>query len=379
MVALNMRLVFILLLMPVYSAFSSPTHWDNLLESYVEHLDRELKRKSIPGAALTIVNIEHGDLILGLGQTQVRNGSPITPSTRFRLASVSKTFAGSLASKLVNQGAFSLEDTIEQHLPEHHFTQFTTPLTVFHLLTHSSGLVPNAYDNLIESKTPYPQIIDRLTEINPICLPGKCYGYQNALFSLIGDITKKSTGLKYEELVMKSFFQPLEMEFASIGYAGMVHDNNYAHPHVKGKKKWRTAKIKKNYYKVLPAAGINASASDMKQWLKAQLGLYPDILDPKTLKTQNSAYTQTKKELKRRIWRKKLTKAHYGLGWRIYDYAGETLYYHSGWVQGYRADIVIIPRLKIGFNLMINAETGLINELTTNFLDRVLANNKRTI
>ena len=60
------------------------------------------------------------------------------------------------------------------------------------------------------------------------------------------------------------------------------------------------------------------------------------------------------------------------MGWRIYDYAGEKLYYHSGWVQGYRADIVVLPRLNIGFSLMLNAETGLINELTTEFIDRVL-------
>ena len=52
------------------------------------------------------------------------------------------------------------------------------------------------------------------------------------------------------------------------------------------------------------------------------------------------------------------------------------MYYHSGWVQGYRADIVVLPRLSIGFSLMLNAETGLINELTTDFIDRVLVEYK---
>jgi len=152
----------------------------------------------------------------------------------------------------------------------------------------------------------------------------------------------------------------------------MLVDENYAHPHVRGRKRWYTAKLKKNYYKVEPAAGVNASASDMVQWLKAQLGDYPNVLNDEVLSQQVFNYTKTKKELKRRVWRKNLKEAHYGLGWRIYDYAGETLYYHSGWVQGYRADIVVLPRLNIGFSLMLNAETGLINELTTDFIDRVL-------
>uniref|UniRef100_UPI00356169B6 serine hydrolase n=1 Tax=Pseudoalteromonas sp. TaxID=53249 RepID=UPI00356169B6 len=75
---------------------------------------------------------------------------------------------------------------------------------------------------------------------------------------------------------------------------------------------------------------------------------------------------------KRRVWRSKLKKAQYGLGWRIYNYKGETIYYHSGWVQGYRADLLVIPRLELGFSLMINAEAGILNELTTDFLDMTL-------
>ncbi|SFB91569.1 serine hydrolase domain-containing protein [Pseudoalteromonas denitrificans] len=368
-----MQYIFALLIVTAsFFAQSTTENWNKLTGSYVKHLKQALNKKSIPGAALSIVNTNYDSIALGVGQTKIKNGESITVNTRFRLASISKTFAGSLTSKLAEQGAFSLNDSVEKYLPNIKFSNFDESLKIYHLLSHSSGLVPNAYDNLIESRMNYPDIVNKLTSVMPLCIPGRCYGYQNVMFSLIGEITKKSTGVSYSDWLNKAIFKPLNMKNASIGFEAMVADKHYAHPHVKGRKRWHTAKLKKNYYKVEPAAGVNASASDMVQWLKAQLGSYPQILNDKTLKQQIFGYTKTKKELKRRIWREKLKQAHYGLGWRIYDYGGEQLYYHSGWVQGYRADIVVIPRLNIGFSLMLNAETGLINELTTDFIDRVL-------
>jgi len=369
----EMQYIFALLIVSI-SFFSqgNTKKWDGLTESYIKHLKKSLNKKAIPGAALSIVKPNTPSIALGFGVTKLKNGQPITENTRFRLASISKTFAGSLASKLAAQGAFSLNDPVDKYLQGVHFTNFDESLKIYHLLSHSSGLVPNAYDNLIESRMKYPDIVTKLTDVEPLCTPGRCYGYQNVMFSLIGNIAEQSTGLSYNDWLKKFLFKPLNMTNASVGYNEMLVDENYAHPHVRGRKRWYTAKLKKNYYKVEPAAGVNASASDMVQWLKAQLGDYPNVLNDEVLSQQVFNYTKTKKELKRRVWRKNLKEAHYGLGWRIYDYAGETLYYHSGWVQGYRADIVVLPRLNIGFSLMLNAETGLINELTTDFIDRVL-------
>lgn len=218
----------------------------------------------------------------------------------------------------------------------------------------------------------YPDIVQKLVTVKPICEPGKCYGYQNVMFSLIDDVILKSTNKDYSQWLNEVIFQPLDMVDASLGYEAMVVDSNYALPHVRGKKRWYTAKLKKNYYKVGPAAGVNASASDMAIWLKAQLGQYPEVLSLDALSKQTRPYTRTKKEMYRRVWKKQLNEAYYGLGWRVYNYDNETLYYHSGWVQGYRSDLVVFPHLNIGFSLVLNAETGLINELTTEFINRLL-------
>ncbi|MBD1582275.1 serine hydrolase domain-containing protein [Pseudoalteromonas sp. S16_S37] len=363
--------VFWLFTTKVHALEDAKQQWHQFLNSYSKQVERKLKEKSIPGAALSIVHADFGDLATGIGKTQVHKGLSVNKNTRFRLASVSKTFAGSLTAKLASQDYFHVDDYVSKYLPYVANTDYQS-LKIYHLLSHSSGLVPNAYDNLIESRMPYDEIIERLIQVDRICTPGQCYGYQNAMFSLISDVILNATGMPYERWLVEFIFKPLSMRDGGVGIDNMQRDDNYALPHVLGRKRWHTAKLKPHYYKVAPAAGINASAADMVQWLKAQLGVYPDVLSLDALTIQSRPYTHTKRELRRRIWREHLNEAFYGLGWRIYDYDGEHLMYHSGWVQGYRTDVVVIPALNVGFSLLLNAESGVINELTTDFISQVI-------
>lgn len=365
-------IAFSLCLLPLKAIAKADPNWDGFVKKYGRYAEKKLISKGIPGAALSIVSIDNADYIHTMGRTKARSGLKVNSHTRFRLASVSKTFAGSLTAKLASEGQVDLFKPVSDYIPAFKGTVYKDNLKVFHLLSHSSGLVPNAYDNLIESRMDYADIVEKLLTVKPICEPGQCYGYQNVMFSLIDDVIFSSTNKKYAQWLQEGIFTPLKMHDTSLGYEAMVHDKNYALPHVRGKKRWYTAKLKKNYYKVGPAAGVNASATDMAKWLKAQLGQNLDVLSLDALATQTRPYTHTKKERYRRVWKKHLAQAYYGLGWRVYNYDNETLYYHSGWVQGYRSDLVIIPHLNVGFSLILNAETGVINELTTEFLNRLL-------
>jgi beta-lactamase class C len=363
---------FLLLLSFSSQAAGSGSQWQTFLDDYNTYLSRKLRSKGIPGGALSIVKVGEDDFVRGIGRTKIDNGRKVDKHTRFRLASVSKTFAGSLTSKLAAQGEFNIDDPLSKFIPEFSNTVYKDDLKIYHILSHSSGLVPNAYDNLIESRMSYPDIVEQLLSVQPICKPGECYGYQNVMFSLIDSVILKSTQMDYTHWISEYIFAPLKMVDASVGYDGMIRDDNFAHPHVRGRKRWYTSRLKKNYYKVAAAAGVNASANDMAIWLNAQLGQYPEVLPLDALIKQTRPYTHTKKETRRRVWRSHVKDAYYGLGWRVYNYDDEVLYYHSGWVQGYRSDLVVFPYLNIGFSLVLNAETGLINELTTEFINRTL-------
>ena len=73
--------------------------------------------------------------------------------TLFRVASVSKGFAGQQASMLEQDGAFALNDRVVEHYPGFSLKDSvnTTDLTIKNLLSHTSGLVPYAFDNLVEA------------------------------------------------------------------------------------------------------------------------------------------------------------------------------------------------------------------------------------
>ena len=143
--------------------------------------------------------------------------------------------------------------------------------------------------------------------------------------------------------------------------------------HVKVRGKWKRTKVKQGYYNLLPAAGVNASISDMGKWLIAQMGGNPDILSANVLSTLTEKQIRTKNQTRRREWRNFIKDAHYGLGWRIYQFGGEELIYHSGWVSGFRADISFSQGRDIGLVILLNAESSVINEMSTRFWSEVLA------
>jgi beta-lactamase class C len=157
------------------------------------------------------------------------------------------------------------------------------------------------------------------------------------------------------------------MRDSSVGYESFLDNPNHARPHVKARGGWRTVKVKPHYYRVAPAAGVNASAVDMGKWLMAQLGANPDVLAPEVVQTITEPRVYTARDKRRKYWRDILTDAHYGLGWRIYDIGDEQIVYHSGWVAGFRADAAWSDRHQLGIAVLMNAESNDIGALTTSF------------
>lgn len=323
--------------------------------------------QNITGAAFAIATpggvIETG----AAGFTDNSRTQAVDENTVFRVASVSKTFAAGLAGLLVQEGRFSWEDRVIDHVPGFRIKGDSGRVRIQDLLGQSTGLVPHAYDNLIEDGLPLEQIEQRYSELTYVCQPGACYSYQNSIFSLIEPIIEKTTAQSYARLMEDRIFRPLDMRTASIGYEALVGSPNHARPHVKSGGGWKTVTVKPNYYRVAPAAGVNASALDMGKWLTAQMGGQPLVLDPAVIKTLTRPRVQTVRDIHRKHWKELLSAAHYGLGWRVYRLGDHEIAYHSGWVSGYRADIAWSATYGIGIAVLMNVEGSSISELTTTF------------
>ena len=334
-----------------------------------------LDEAKVPGGAFAIVRDGQIVMARGHGIRELGQTSKIDSNTVFRIASVSKTFAAQLTALLVQEGKLHWDDGVSQFVPEFQLKGKgqAQRLQVQHILGQSTGLVPNAYDNLLNANQPLQKILPHFKSLEPLCSPGQCYSYQNVMFSLIDPVVEKATKKDYGTLIKERIFVPLKMEQSSIGMSDYLASINHASPHIKRQKQWRTTKIQTGYYHVPPAAGVNASVNDLGKWLIAQMGYQPDIIPPSLVEELTRKRVRTEKDLNRREWRELLTDAHYGIGWRIYQIGGEEIYMHSGWVEGFVADIAYSRKHKTGLVVLLNAEAGVISEITTSFWRAVLA------
>jgi beta-lactamase class C len=338
-------------------------------------LDAVAQSGQVSGLAVGIVS---GDKILlqrGIGYADAAQGLPVTPDSVFRLASLSKAFASALTAMLVDEGMLSWQTKVAGVLPtfELHDVAASEQLTVRDILSQRVGLPHNTYDGLLEQNAPYQELVERLRDVPLACNVGDCYGYQNITFALIGDITYAVSGDFFYHQVEKRIFHPLGMNSATYGRDAIEADPNWAKPHARRGPGWTPIAIKESYYHVPPAAGVNASIADMTKWLIAQMGGRPDVLSDSLLTTLHTPLVSTPTELHATPWRRaRLSDASYALGWRIYEYGGQTLVFHAGAVQGYRSMIAFFPKQKFGAVMLWNCECVVPSGLMPMLLDRYL-------
>ncbi|ABZ76601.1 beta-lactamase [Shewanella halifaxensis HAW-EB4] len=354
---------------PAQQVHAAQSQYGELANSFKKRFNHELKDNKLPGGAFVIVE---ADSVLKLGTygKRVKGGSQnIDADTVFRLASVSKTFAGTLASMLVEEGKLDWQQPIISYLPEFALAkqQNVTQINLGHIIGHSTGLMPNSYDNLINANVKLSKIVSKFDELTPICKPGVCYGYQNVAFSFIKDAIEQQSTFSYANFIQQRIFAPLSMSSASVGYDAFLNESNRAEPHVKTKSGFQKVKVKPNYYQLAPAAGVNASISDLSKWLMANLGQNPDVISASMIEDLTTPGVKTTKELRRRDWRPYLDSAHYGKGWRVYEFNGRPLIYHAGWVAGYVAEVSYSPELNIGMAMLLNGESRVIAKLSSEF------------
>lgn len=329
----------------------------------------------VPGLALAIVQNGRVLSARGYGITDVSAAEPVDAHTVFRLASLSKSFAGTITGMLVSEGALRWDSKLTDYMPDFRLADPTAAqrLTVADILSHRVGLTHNAYDRDIERGGDYRDLLQQLAHAPMKCAPGECYAYQNVAFSTIGDVVFAATGHFYSETVSRRIFKPLGMNDASYGLEGIEASPRWARPHVRARGGWVSLMPKPTYYRVAPAAGVNASISDMAQWLIAQTGHRPDVLPAPLLATLHAPLIDTPTELRGSAWRReRVFSASYALGWRVYDYSGHPVVFHAGAVQGYRGMMALMPERDLGIAILWNSESSLPSGLLPTILDSAI-------
>lgn len=334
----------------------TPDEWRGRVD--YRALDLQLIRLSLRPemAGLAVAVIEDGNIsfVRTYGVTDRDTRAPVTPNTIFRWASASKTVTGMLAAKLSDEKLVDLDQPVSRwqtslHLPGDAEKQ----ITLAQLLAHQTGLTKNAYDEKLEDGE-RPDVLRAGLAAAPLqCEPGTCHTYQNIAFDAASEILAEAGQMPFADAVRDRFFGPLGMTSATYGMAGLTGANDWARPH----RNADVRPVKKAYWRVPAAAGVNSNIVDFARWMQAAMGERPDVLPASVLQIAQAPRVGT-----RRLYSGALTQAisdaQYGLGWRSFTYAGHRLVGHSGAVDGYRATMIFEPATKTGVVALWNSNWG---------------------
>ena len=333
------------------------------LEARIEQL---MQNPDMVGLAVGTIEGGQVRFVKGYGETLALSGVPVTPDTVFRWASLSKSVAAALVVGLAEDGKLSLDAPVSTL-----HTSLTVPggaraVTVADVLSHRLGLVRNAWDDRLEAGED-PRLLRRtLASLPPLCPPASCYAYQNIAFDTASEIVEQVTRSNYAGVAQARLFAPLGMKRTTIGRTGLESAENWAQPHRHNR---RPTTVTDVYYRVPAAGGVNSSVHDLLRWMQAQMGGAPGVLSPAALATMHRPRVATPPQRRRGQMDRALTDAHYGLGWRTYDYAGHALVGHRGAVDGYRSLMLFDPVERSGIVMLWNSNASKAAGLQLEFFD----------
>ncbi len=324
-------------------AFAWPAFGQSL-ETHVHSLFSSLDQPNTPGTAVVIV---HGDSIhfaKGYGTADLEHNIPITPNTIFMGASVSKQFTAYGIALLAIQGKISLDDPVTDYIPE--LPPFTPPITIRHLVHHTSGLRDEfsllalagyRMDDVI-TKDNILHLLYRQNELN--FDPGQRYMYSNSGYTLMAEIIERVSGQSFDDWMRDNFFLPLGMKNSQFRSNHGQITENVASGYVTASDGYKAQRIN---YSSVGASGLYTTALDLGRWLTAltqgEIGGIP---------TRELAHS-------RGILSNGDT-LNYAFGLRYGRFRGTQFIGHSGSHRGFRAWAGRFPDHDLGIVVLGNLE-----------------------
>jgi CubicO group peptidase (beta-lactamase class C family) len=280
-----------------------------------------------PGASVLVLRDGEPVVRASYGLADLEAGTPTTPETNYRLASMTKQFTAASILLLAEDGSLTLDDHAHEWLPS--LPQAAETVTIRHLLTHTSGLID--YEDVIP-RTFIAQLHDadvlRLleTQHRTYFRPGTDYRYSNGGYALLARIVQGASGKTFATFLRERIFQPLGMNGTVAHEEGISTVNHRAFGYTE-EFGWWNLTDQDPTSAVLGDGGIYSSIDDLAKWDAA---LYDSrLLQPSSLQAAFTPATRTNDP-----------RVEYGYGWRI---TGETLW-HSGESIGFRNVIVRYPK-----------------------------------
>ena len=308
-----------------------------------------------PGVAIAVITPDKTLYMKGHGVKKLGASDPVTPKTVFAIGSTTKAFTSAAAAMLVDEGLLQWDDPVRKHLPDFRLSDPAANelVTVRDLMSHRTGLARN--DGLwYGSPWTREEILDRVGRV-PLNKPFRsAWQYQNIMFLAAGQVVTRVAGAKdWEELMQRRILDPLDMRNTSFTPVDAIRNADHATPHAKRKGNlevidWR------NLDNIGPAGSINSNVEDLAKWVRVHLNAGKPLLKPASFEEMRTPQMAMRREDWGRNFTDESNQMAYGLGWFLSDYRGQHVVHHGGAIDGFRAQITILPKQQIGIVVLTN-------------------------
>jgi CubicO group peptidase (beta-lactamase class C family) len=354
-----------LMLVLAAGALAQPSAASQSVEARVDTLMSAYDHVSSPGASVLVFRGEETLFSRGYGMANLEYDVPITSETVFHVASVSKQFTAFALAMLEAQGRLSLDDEVQTHLTE--LPDFGEPITLRHLLNHTSGLrdqwnlwvlAGGRMDDVIRQDDLH-RLVTRQRELN--FSPGAEYLYSNSGYMLAAKVVERVTGQSFGEWMQVNVFEPLGMNRTQVydDHERIVPGRAYSYRQV-GEGEYRKAVLS---YANSGATSLFTTTEDLAKWLRnygnGQLG-GPAVGE-------------------RMVTRGILADGDtisYALGVFVDEHRGLEMIQHGGADAGYRSYVAYFPALDAGVVVLSNLASfnpgGMAREIADVFFDEYL-------
>jgi CubicO group peptidase (beta-lactamase class C family) len=312
---------------------------------------------NVPGASVLVRKNGKAMFAKACGLASLERKTPCSTNTNFRLASVTKSFTAMSVLILAEQGKISLDDPIAKFFPE--FPGYGKEITVWHLLTHTSGL-PD-YEDFIPPGTMIP-----LSDCDVLWIlrqrekgafsPGAQFHYSNSGYALLALLVEEASGEIFPAFLRRHIFEPLEMNNTVAHVAGISSVSNRAYGYSSTKNNFQFSD-QSITSAVLGDGGIYSSVVDLAKW---DAGLDTEkLVSRKMLEQAFSAHSP----------KSDFGGSGYGFGWYIGNWRGAKRIWHYGSTCGFSTHIDRFPEKKLTVIILTNRGGANVSELAQGMID----------
>jgi len=166
-------------------------------------VEEVMQAYDLPGFAIGVVKDNEIVYARGFGIKNIGTGSPVTPTTLFHMASISKPFVATAVMQLVEQGKIDLQASVTSYLPYFKLDdERYTAITIQQMLSHVSGM-PDVedyeWDDPQYDEGALERYVRSLADQKMRFDPGQRYAYSNMAFECLGDVIAKVSGMSFAD------------------------------------------------------------------------------------------------------------------------------------------------------------------------------------